>query len=48
VSRRQLLIAAGGAGALGRPGCAGGRGVRRDGEATTDAPRFGSGRQPKW
>jgi hypothetical protein len=42
------LIAAGGAGACGRPGCAGGRGARRDGEATAGAPRFSFGRQPKW
>jgi hypothetical protein len=47
-SRRRLLIAAGGAGARGWPECAGGRGVRRDGEATAGAPRFGFGRQPKW
>jgi hypothetical protein len=46
-SRRRLLIAAGGAGVRGRPGCAGGRGAHRDGEATAGAPRFGFGRQPK-
>jgi hypothetical protein len=46
-SRWQLLIAAGGAVARGRPGCAGGRGARRDGEATAGAPCFSFGRQPK-
>jgi hypothetical protein len=35
-------------GARGRPGCAGGRGACRNGEATTGACRFSFGRQPKW
>jgi hypothetical protein len=40
-SRRWLLIAAGGTGVRGHPGCAGSRGARRDGEAMAGAPRFG-------
>jgi hypothetical protein len=50
-SRRWLLIAAGGAGVRGRPGCAGSRGAHRDGEATAGAPRFGlwpSAKGVKW
>jgi hypothetical protein len=42
------LIEAGGAGARGRPGCAGERGARRDSEATAGARRFSFGRHQKW